>query len=53
MSVRPEDIREIEARVKKYVWTCPYCSKTISSFTKNMTLKYARLHLKLKHPSKS
>jgi ribosomal protein L37AE/L43A len=42
--VRPEDIREVEVRVKKYVWICPVCGKTISSFTRAMTLKYARLH---------
>lgn len=46
MSVRSKDIREVEARVKKYVWICPYCSKTISSFTRAMTLKYARLHMR-------
>lgn len=49
MKVRPEDIREVEVTIKKYVWICPICGKVVSSFTKQMTMKYAVLHLKLKH----
>jgi len=25
MAVKPEDIREVEATVKKYIWICPMC----------------------------
>jgi len=45
MAVKPEDIREVEATVKKYIWICPMCGKVVSSYTKAMTLKYAKLHL--------
>jgi hypothetical protein len=51
IEVKPEDIREVETVIRKYVWVCPVCGKTISSYTKAMTLKYARLHA-AKHSEK-
>jgi hypothetical protein len=43
--VRPEDVREVETTIKKYIWVCPVCGRVVSSYTKAMTLKYAKLHL--------
>jgi Kef-type K+ transport system membrane component KefB len=44
MAIKPEDVKEVEIKAVKYIWVCPICGKTISSYTKAMTLKYARLH---------
>jgi hypothetical protein len=49
MSVRPEDIKEVEATIRKYMWVCPVCGRVISSYTRSMVLKYAKLHVATKH----
>jgi hypothetical protein len=51
MAIKPEDIREVETTIKKYVWICPICGRVVSSYTKAMTLKYSKLHM-AKHISK-
>jgi hypothetical protein len=45
MAVKPEDIKEVEIKAVKYVWICPICGKVVSSYTRAMTLKYAKLHV--------
>jgi hypothetical protein len=49
VEVKQEDIKEVEVKAVRYIWVCPLCGKTISSYTRAMALKYAQLHLKLKH----
>jgi hypothetical protein len=38
-----EDVVKVKNR---YVWVCPVCGRAVSSYTRAMTLKYARLHMR-------
>jgi hypothetical protein len=43
--LRKSDIIETVAQVKIYTFTCPYCNKIISTYHKDKTIAYAKLHL--------
>jgi transcription elongation factor Elf1 len=43
--LKKSDIVETTAQVNIYTFTCPHCNKIISTYHKDKTIAYAKIHL--------